>query len=633
VIVSRGTIYFMFEKEYDVIVVGGGHAGSEAAAAAANMGSKTLLITMNLQNIAQMSCNPAMGGIAKGQIVREIDALGGYSGIVSDTSAIQFKMLNKSKGPAMWSPRVQSDRMRFAEDWRLMLENTKNLDFYQEMVSGIITDGTKIVGVKTSLGLEVKAKSVVLTNGTFLNGLIHIGEKQFGGGRAGERAATGITKDLVDLGFESGRMKTGTPPRVDGRSLDFSKMIIQPGDEDPQKFSYLDSTKPLTKQRPCHMSYTSTTVHDLLREGFDRSPMFNGAINSIGPRYCPSIEDKINRFADKDRHQLFVEPEGWNTVEYYINGFSTSLPEDVQFKALQQCAGFENVKFFRPGYAIEYDYFPPTQLQHTLETKLVQGLYFAGQINGTTGYEEAASQGLIAGINASLKVQEKDPFILKRNEAYIGVLIDDLITKGTEEPYRMFTSRAEYRTLLRQDNADFRLTPKGYELGLASEERLRKMEKKQTNSNAFVQFFKETSVSHTEVNPILESKDSATVHQSDKMFKLFSRPEIGMEDMQKIASVSEYIEEHNLNFEELEQTEIQVKYAGYIAKEKNNADKLNRLEGIKIPKNFDYTKLKSLSYEAMEKLKSVQPATVSQASRISGVSPNDISVMLVYMGR
>ncbi|MBT8262764.1 MAG: tRNA uridine-5-carboxymethylaminomethyl(34) synthesis enzyme MnmG [Bacteroidia bacterium] len=623
----------MFEKEYDVIVVGAGHAGSEAAAAAANMGSKTLLVTMNLQNIGQMSCNPAMGGIAKGQIVREIDALGGYSGIISDKTAIQFKMLNISKGPAMWSPRVQSDRMKFSEMWRFMLEQTPNLDFYQEMVSGIIVEGSRVTGVRTSLGLEIKGKSVVLTNGTFLNGLIHIGEKQFGGGRAGEKAATGITKDLVELGFDSGRMKTGTPPRVDGRSLDFSKMIIQPGDEEPQKFSYLDSTEPLKEQLPCHMTYTSTHVHDLLREGFERSPMFNGRIKSIGPRYCPSIEDKINRFAEKDRHQLFVEPEGWNTVEYYVNGFSTSLPEDVQFKALKECEGFENVKFFRPGYAIEYDYFPPTQLKHTLETKLVEGLFFAGQINGTTGYEEAASQGLMAGMNAHLKIQDKDPFILKRNEAYIGVLIDDLITKGTEEPYRMFTSRAEYRTLLRQDNADFRLTPKSYELGLASEERMKTMERKRKKSDEFVNFFKKTSVSPNEANPILEANDSAKVKQSDKMFKLFSRPEIDMEDMKHIASVSSYIDENDLDTEVLQQAEIQIKYAGYIEKEKNNADKLNRLEGIRIPQNFDYSKLKSLSYEAMEKLKAIQPATISQASRISGVSPNDISVLLVYMGR
>ena len=626
-------LYKMFNEVYDVIVVGAGHAGSEAAAAAANMGSKTLLITMNLQNIAQMSCNPAMGGIAKGQIVREIDALGGYSGIVSDTSAIQFKMLNKSKGPAMWSPRVQSDRMRFAEDWRLMLENTPNLDFYQEMVSGLIIENHKVVGVKTSLGIEVKGKSVVLTNGTFLNGLIHIGDKNFGGGRAGERAATGITEELVRLGFESGRMKTGTPPRVDGRSLDYSKMIVQPGDEVPEKFSYSDITKPLTVQRDCHMTYTSPLVHDLLRDGFERSPMFNDRIQSTGPRYCPSIEDKINRFADKDRHQLFVEPEGWNTVEVYVNGFSTSLPEDVQFKALRSVAGFENVKFFRPGYAIEYDYFPPTQLKHTLETKLVDGLYFAGQINGTTGYEEAASQGFMAGINAALKVQEREEFVLKRSEAYIGVLIDDLITKGTEEPYRMFTSRAEYRTLLRQDNADFRLTPKGYELGLASEKRLRRMEEKHSKSEAFVDFFRETSVSPEDINPILESNDSAEVNQSGKLFKIFSRPNISMDDVRKIEAVENYIQDHNLDKEIIEQTEIQVKYSGYIDKEKNNADKLNRLENVKIPSNFDYSKLKSMSIEARQKLEKIRPVTISQASRISGVSPSDVSVLLVHMGR
>ena len=623
----------MFNEVYDVIVVGAGHAGSEAAAAAANMGSKTLLITMNLQNIAQMSCNPAMGGIAKGQIVREIDALGGYSGIVSDTSAIQFKMLNKSKGPAMWSPRVQSDRMRFAEDWRLLLEQTSNLDFYQEMVSGLLIEKDKVVGVKTSLGIEMKAKTVVLTNGTFLNGLIHIGDKNFGGGRAGERAATGITEELIEIGFDSGRMKTGTPPRVDGRSLNYSVMIEQPGDDSPEKFSYLDITKPLKEQRSCHMTYTSPEVHDLLREGFDRSPMFNGRIKSVGPRYCPSIEDKINRFADKDRHQLFVEPEGWNTVEVYVNGFSTSLPEDVQFNALKSVKGFENVKFFRPGYAIEYDYFPPTQLKHTLETKLVDGLFFAGQINGTTGYEEAASQGLMAGINASLKVQEKDAFTLKRDEAYIGVLIDDLITKGTEEPYRMFTSRAEYRTLLRQDNADFRLTPKGYELGLASEKRLKRMEEKQSKSDTFVQFFKDTSVKPEDINPILESKNSAKVKQQDKMFKLYARPNITIEDMRKIEAVDNYIAANNLDSEVIEQTEIQVKYAGYIEKEKNNADKLNRLENVKIPANFDYSKLKSMSMEARQKLAEIQPVTISQASRISGVSPNDISVLLVYLGR
>ena len=623
----------MFLNQYDVIVVGAGHAGCEAAAAAANMGCSTLLVTMNLQNIAQMSCNPAMGGIAKGQIVREIDALGGYSGIVSDKTAIQFKMLNKSKGPAMWSPRVQSDRMRFSDEWRSMLENTPNLDFYQEMVAGILAENGKIVGVKTSLGIEIKAKSVVLTNGTFLNGLIHIGDKQFGGGRAGESASFGITEDLVKLGFESGRMKTGTPPRVDGRSLDFSKMVEQPGDERPEKFSYTNLTAPLTTQRSCWMSYTSLEVHDILREGFDRSPMFNGRIKSIGPRYCPSIEDKINRFADKERHQLFVEPEGWTTCEYYINGFSTSLPEDVQFKALRSVAGFENVKFFRPGYAIEYDYFPPTQLQHTLETKLVEGLYFAGQINGTTGYEEAASQGLMAGINAALKVQNREPFILKRDEAYIGVLIDDLITKGTEEPYRMFTSRAEYRTLLRQDNADYRLTPKSFEIGLAKEERLIRMEQKFSQSEAMVNFFKETSLKPEEANPILEEKGSAPMSQPDKMFKVFSRPQLDLEDFVKFKKVAAYIEEHNLDQEVVEQAEIQVKYSGYIEKEKNNADKLTRLEDMIIPDNFNFDKIQSISIEAKQKLNKIRPRTIAQASRISGVSPSDISVLLIYMGR
>ena len=623
----------MFQEKYDVIVVGAGHAGCEAAAAAANMGCSTLLVTMNLQNIAQMSCNPAMGGIAKGQIVREIDALGGYSGIVSDVTAIQFKMLNLSKGPAMWSPRCQSDRMRFAEEWRMMLEGTPNLDFYQEMVSGIITEGNHIVGIKTSLGLEIKAKTVVLTNGTFLNGLIHIGDKQFGGGRAGESASFGITEDLLKLGFESGRMKTGTPPRVDGRSLDYSKMIEQPGDINPSKFSYSDVTKPLTEQRSCFMTYTSEVVHDLLREGFDRSPMFNGRIKSIGPRYCPSIEDKINRFADKDRHQLFIEPEGWKTCEVYVNGFSTSLPEVVQFKALRSVVGFENVKFFRPGYAIEYDYFPPTQLKHTLETKLINGLYFAGQINGTTGYEEAASQGLMAGINAALQVQEKEPLILKRDEAYIGVLIDDLITKGTEEPYRMFTSRAEYRTLLRQDNADLRLTPKGYGIGLAKEDRLKRMEFKLDASEKFVTFFKETSVKAEVANPILEAKGSSLMTQGDKMFKVFSRPQIDLEDILKFEAVTNYISEHSLDQEVIEQAEIQVKYSGYIEKEKNHADKVNRLEDVRIPDNYDFDKIKAISIEARQKLTKIRPTTIAQASRISGVSPSDISVLLIHMGR
>lgn len=623
----------MFQDRYDVVVVGGGHAGSEASASAANMGMKTLLITMSLQNIAQMSCNPAMGGIAKGQIVREIDAMGGYSGIVTDKTAIQFRMLNMSKGPAMWSPRAQSDRMRFAETWRLMLEQTPNLDFYQDMVSGLIIEGNQIVGVKTQLGLEVFSKTVILTNGTFLNGLIHIGEKQFGGGRAGEKAAFGITEDLVRLGFDAGRMKTGTPPRIDGRSLDYSKMEEQPGDENPAKFSYSDETKPLQKQRSCFMTYTSPEVHDLLREGFDRSPMFTGRIKSVGPRYCPSIEDKINRFADKQRHQIFVEPEGWDTVEVYVNGFSTSLPEDVQAKAIRQIAGFEKAKFFRPGYAIEYDYFPPTQLKHTLETKLIDNLFFAGQINGTTGYEEAAAQGLMAGINAALKVQEKEPLILRRNEAYIGVLIDDLITKGTEEPYRMFTSRAEYRTLLRQDNADFRLTEKSHRMGLASENRLRRMEEKKKETEKMLSFFKETSVKPEEANPVLEEKNSLPMKQADKMFKVFSRPQLDLNDILQFKDVKQYLDENQLDDEIIEQVYIQLKYSGYIEKEINNAEKLNRLEDVKIPDNFDYDKVKSLSYESREKFKKIRPATISQASRISGVSPSDISILLIHMGR
>ena len=623
----------MFLNKYDVIVVGAGHAGCEAAAAAANLGSSTLLITMSLQNIAQMSCNPAMGGIAKGQIVREIDALGGYSGIVSDKTAIQFKMLNKSKGPAMWSPRVQSDRMRFSEEWRMMLERTPNVDFYQDMVKGLIINNGIVEGITTSLGLEIRAKAVVLTNGTFLNGLIHIGEKQFGGGRAGESAAYGITDDLIKVGFEAGRMKTGTPPRVDGRSLDYSKMNIEAGDAIPDKFSYSDETKPLAQQRNCHMTYTSTDVHDQLREGFDRSPMFNGRIQSIGPRYCPSIEDKINRFADKERHQLFVEPEGWETCEVYVNGFSTSLPEDIQFKALQMVAGFEKVKFFRPGYAIEYDYFPPTQLKHTLETKLIKNLYFAGQINGTTGYEEAASQGMMAGMNAALKAQEKEPFVLKRDEAYIGVLIDDLITKGTEEPYRMFTSRAEFRTLLRQDNADERLTPKAYKLGLASEKRMKRMEHKFNESQKMVSFFHNTSVSVDEANPILIENESAPIVQADKMFKIFSRPQLHLQDFLKFDKVKHYIQTNNLDKEILEQAEIQVKYSGYIEKEKNNAEKLTRLENVKIPDDFDFNVIKSMSTEAKQKLSKIRPATISQASRISGVSPSDISVLLIFMGK
>ena len=623
----------IYTTKYDVIVVGGGHAGSEAAAAAANLGAHTLLITMSLQNIAQMSCNPAMGGIAKGQIVREIDALGGYSAIITDKTAIQFKMLNKSKGPAMWSPRAQSDRMRFAEAWRQQLESIEKLDMFQDAVNGLLFDDDKIIGVKTTLGIEIKAKTVILTAGTFLNGLIHIGEKTFGGGRAGERASTGITEDLVEKGFESGRMKTGTPPRVDARSLDFSKMIEQPGDQNPAKFSYLKEIKPLTKQRSCYMTYTSVEVHNLLRKGFERSPMFSGRIQSTGPRYCPSIEDKIDRFATKERHQLFIEPEGWNTTEIYVNGFSTSLPDDIQDLALRKVAGFENVKFLRYGYAIEYDYFPPTQLTHTLETKLVKNLYFAGQINGTTGYEEAASQGLMAGINAALNVQNKEPFILKRDEAYIGVLIDDLITKGTEEPYRMFTSRAEYRTLLRQDNADLRLTPKGFKLGLASQERLNRVIEKQEKTDLFIKFLNETSVRPEEINSILEDKNTAIIKQPMKMIRVASRPQIDFNDLQKLPKIAQFILDKNIDQEVIEQTEIHVKYAGYIAKEKNNADKLNRLENVKIPSTFDYYKLKSISIEAKQKLTKIQPTTIAQASRISGVSPSDISVLLVYMGR
>jgi tRNA uridine 5-carboxymethylaminomethyl modification enzyme len=623
----------MFDKEYDVIVVGAGHAGSEAAAVAANMGSRTLLVTMNLETIGQMSCNPAMGGIAKGQIVREIDALGGLSGVVSDKSAIQFKMLNQSKGPAMWSPRTQNDRMRFSEEWRMQLEAIPLLDFYQEMVVGLIVEGEKAVGVRTSLGIEIRAKAVVLTNGTFLNGLIHIGDKNFGGGRAGERASTGITGQLVDLGFEAGRMKTGTPPRVDGRSLDYSVMEPQPGDAITSKFSYSNLTSSLKQQRDCHMTYTSPEVHNILKEGFDRSPMFNGRIKSVGPRYCPSIEDKIDRFADKDRHQIFVEPEGWNTCEVYVNGFSTSLPEDIQFKALRSVVGFEKVKFFRPGYAIEYDYFPPTQLKHTLETKLVGSLYFAGQINGTTGYEEAASQGLMAGINAVRKIREQEAFILRRDEAYIGVLVDDLITKGTDEPYRMFTSRAEYRTLLRQDNADLRLTPRAVELGIVTDEALKRVDHKKNESEKMVQFLRDTSYEFNEMNTLLVAKGSKVVTQNDKLFKVFSRPQIDLEDIKTISQVKAYLEENDLNDDILEQVEVHVKYAGYIAKEKDNADKLNRLENVRIPAHYDFKSIKSLSYEAREKLTKIQPVTVSQASRISGVSPSDISVLLVHMGR
>ncbi|PPZ92194.1 tRNA uridine-5-carboxymethylaminomethyl(34) synthesis enzyme MnmG [Cloacibacterium normanense] len=620
----------LFNETYDVIVVGAGHAGCEAAAAAANLGSKTMLITMNMQTIGQMSCNPAMGGIAKGQIVREIDAMGGFSGIVADKSAIQFKMLNLSKGPAMWSPRTQNDRMKFAEEWRYVLENTPNLDFFQDMVKSLIINNGKVEGVITSLGIEIKGKSVVLTNGTFLNGLIHVGDKQLGGGRMGEPKAYGITEQLVDLGFEAGRMKTGTPVRVDGRSLDYSKMEEQAGDKNPQKFSYLDTPK-LTKQRSCYITYTNDTVHEILRTGFDKSPMFNGTIQSIGPRYCPSIEDKINRFAERNRHQLFAEPEGWNTVEVYVNGFSSSLPEDVQLKALHHVPGFEKAKIFRPGYAIEYDYFPPTQLKHTLETKLIENLYFAGQINGTTGYEEAAGQGLMAGINAHNKVHEKDEFILSRDEAYIGVLIDDLITKGTEEPYRMFTSRAEYRLLLRQDNADIRLTEKAYNLGLAKEERLKNMEEKVAKSSELEEFLRETSLKPGIINPILEANESSPVDQAYRAAQILTRPNLSLEKLTAIDFIKEKVEQYNE--EQKEQAEINIKYKGYIEKERDNVAKLQRLETIRIPEDFDYSKISSLSAEAKQKLNKIQPKTIAQAGRISGVSPADINVLLIYLGR
>ncbi len=618
--------------EYDIIVVGAGHAGCEAAAAAANMGSKVLLATMNMNTIAQMSCNPAMGGVAKGQIVREIDALGGQSGIITDQTMIQFRMLNRSKGPAMWSPRAQSDRMRFAEAWRLSLENTPNVDFWQEMVTGIIIEDNHVAGIITSLGIEIKAKAVILTNGTFLNGLIHIGDKKFGGGRTGEKAATGITEQLISLGFDSGRMKTGTPPRVDGRSLDYTKMEEQKGDEDPGKFSYLNSTSPLRQQRSCWITYTNPDVHSQLEEGFDQSPMFNGRIQGIGPRYCPSIEDKINRFAERDRHQIFVEPEGWDTVEVYVNGFSTSLPEDVQYKALRLIPGFENVKMFRPGYAIEYDYFPPTQLQLTLETKIIENLYFAGQINGTTGYEEAGSQGLLAGINAYQKINHKDPFILKRSEAYIGVLIDDLINKGTDEPYRMFTSRAEYRLLLRQDNADLRLTEKSYNIGLAKADRYALVDTKRKNTAKLINDLSQKRVSPDEVNEKLSAIKTAPIKEKTSLSKLIKRPKISFHEISSLSnSIADYIEEYDTQV--LEQAEIQIKYDSYIDRERRNSEKMESLEGLKINPEFDYHKIKGLSSEAREKLLSVKPGTLGQASRISGVSPADVSILMVYLGR
>ncbi|KPM48416.1 tRNA uridine-5-carboxymethylaminomethyl(34) synthesis enzyme MnmG [Jiulongibacter sediminis] len=620
----------MFEK-YDVIVVGAGHAGCEAAHAAATMGSKVLLATMNLQTIAQMSCNPAMGGVAKGQIVREIDALGGMSGIISDKTMIQFRMLNRSKGPAMWSPRCQSDRFRFSEEWRWALEANTNIDFWQEMVTGLIIEDKRAIGVITSLGLKIHADTVVLTNGTFLNGLIHIGEKNFGGGRAGERASVGLTADLEKLGFKSGRMKTGTPPRVDKRSIDFSKMEEQLGDENPEKFSYTN-TPSLKQQRSCWISWTNQEVHDELKKGFDKSPMFNGKIRGLGPRYCPSVEDKINRFADKDRHQIFLEPEGWDTVEMYVNGFSTSLPEDIQYNAIRKIPGFENVKMFRPGYAIEYDYFPPTQLKLTLETKLVENLYFAGQINGTTGYEEAASQGLMAGINAHLKSKKKDPFILKRNEAYIGVLIDDLINKGTDEPYRMFTSRAEFRTLLRQDNADIRLTPKAHSIGLASVERLERVKVKIEQSEEIYSSLQNMKVDPSEANGFLESNSSSSLRERTTLYNLLKRPELNIDQLREVSPDLDSLLVSTDN-EVIQQAEIKVKYERYIEKELQMAEKMNKLENLSINPDFDYEKLTSLSIEARHKLKDIKPATLGQASRISGVSPADISVLMVYLGR
>lgn len=621
------------DKNYEVIVVGGGHAGAEAAAAASRMGAKTLLVTMNLQTIGQMSCNPAMGGIAKGQIIREIDALGGLSGIITDKTAIQFRMLNRSKGPAMWSPRVQSDRWRFAEEWRLALEAIPTLDFFQDMVVDLISEGDVIKGVVTGIGTRFYAPKVILTNGTFLNGLIHIGEKQFGGGRAGERASLGLTKVLEGFGFEAGRMKTGTPPRVDGRSLDYSKMEEQKGDEQPEKFSFSSETRALVNQRSCYITYTSPEVHEALKEGFDRSPMFNGAIESKGPRYCPSIEDKINRFADKDRHQIFVEPEGWNTVEVYVNGFSTSLPEEVQEKALRKIAGFENAKIFRPGYAIEYDFFQPTQLKMTLETRLMKGLYFAGQINGTTGYEEAACQGLMAAINAVSSLRACEDFILGRNEAYIGVLIDDLVSKGTEEPYRMFTSRAEHRILLRQDNADSRLSEKGFKIGLLSKGRLEEFHVKQSRQKLLMKYIKGLSVKMEEVNPILEAKGLSPIDQTVKFDRVLSRPQLGFSDFKSLGSLSTMVSKEGILQEDIDSVEIALKYSGYIEKEVDNANKLDRLENLKIPTDFNYSLLKSMSYEAREKLTKLKPVTIKEAKAVSGVSPSDISVLLVYMGR